>query len=83
MSTRVVRCLKDFARHRMSIEVRCRCGHWALLEPRWVIDRFEEKGWSTSLSGFGDSPYNHFFCTRCFTRTRQVVRPTRIGPGYR
>lgn len=85
MSTRVVRCLKDFVRHGMSVEVVCKCGHYGLLDPRWVCDRFDRKGWHTGLTGatWLDSPYMHFFCSKCFLRTRRIVRPVRIGPGYR
>lgn len=69
----------------MGIEVVCRCGHRAVLEAHWVLGRFRDKGWSTSLGGgvwFADA-YARFYCTRCFTRGRGVVRPKRIGPGQR
>lgn len=85
MSTRIVRSLEDFSRHRMNIEVVCRCGHRAVLETGWVLARFREKGWSTSLGGavwFADA-YARFFCSKCYARGRGVVRPARIGPGER
>lgn len=85
MSTRVVRCLTDFIRHGMSIEVACRCGHVARLDPHWVCDRFATKGWSTSLTGavWLASAHAHFFCSKCLLYRRAIVRPVRIGPGYR
>lgn len=85
MSTRVVRSLEDFVRHRMGIEVVCGCGHRAVLEAGWVLAWFREKGWSTSLAGavwFADA-YARFYCLKCFTRRRGKVRPARIGPGER
>jgi len=77
MSTRTVRSLPDFIRHRMDVEVACACGHKAVFSARQLYDEFAFQGWSMSLSGFGDSMFRHFRCTKC------GKRPVRIGPGGR
>lgn len=77
--------MDDFARHRMDIEVRCRCGHYAVLPRGPVLARFDRMGWSTSLEGACWLPSAHarFFCTVCRAKGRGKVRPVRIGPGQR
>jgi hypothetical protein len=49
VSTRQIRTLHDFSRHHRNIEVRCYCGHKAVLPYQPVIDRFSREGWPISL----------------------------------
>lgn len=85
MAARIIRSLEDFIRHRKGIELVCRCGHRAVLEAHWVLDRFHDKHWSTSLEGAAwlTSAHARFFCSKCYAGGRGVVRPKRIGPGQR
>lgn len=61
MSTRVIRSIYDFARHRRDIEVTCHCGHKAVLEHRAVVRRFVQEGWARSLG----MAARHFRCSKC------------------
>jgi hypothetical protein len=77
--------MHDFLRHRMDVELECRCGHKATLDARMVSDRFDRNKWYTGLGdGYSmGAPHTHFYCTRCYARGRGKVRPTHIGPWER
>jgi hypothetical protein len=73
VSTKHIRTLHDFSRHRRDIEVICYCGHKAVLPFAPVIQRFSREGWPTSLG----SALKHFRCSRCGSS------PAQIGPMER
>ena len=73
MSTRVIRTIHDFARHRRDIEVTCYCGHKAVLDYRLVIARFSRESWPIGLG----SAAGHFRCSKCGSS------PAGIGPMER
>ena len=68
MSTKQIRTIHDFSRHRRDIEVVCYCGHKAVLPYREVVARFSRGGWSISLG----SAASHFRCSKCGSSPRQV-----------
>ena len=70
VSTKQIRTMHDFARHRRDIEVTCYCGHKAVLPYREVIARFSAEGWSISLGNAA----GHFRCSECGSA------PAYIGP---
>jgi hypothetical protein len=70
VSTRTVKSIKDFARHRMPIELVCYCGHVATLPFLPVVQRFVEKGWPVGL----EMAMGYFRCRR------RGSSPRHIGP---
>ena len=73
MSTRQIRTLHDFARHRRDIEVTCYCGHKAVLPYHPVIAKFSRENWPIGLG----SATEHFRCSKCGSS------PAYIGPMER
>ena len=70
MSTRQIRTLHDFARHRRDIEVTCYCGHKAVLPYVPVLAKFSRENWPINLG----SAARHFRCSNCGSA------PAYIGP---
>ncbi len=70
MSTRVIRTISDFSRHRIDIDVRCYCGHAGTLAYGPVVARFIREGWPGGL----DAALGRFRCSMCGSR------PKWIGP---
>ena len=66
MSSRIIRTIHDFARHRRDIELTYYCGHKAVLPYQHVVARFSREGWSISL----DSAAGHFRCSKCGSSPR-------------
>jgi hypothetical protein len=73
MSTKHIRTIHDFSRHRRDIEVTCYCGHKAVLSYVAVVGRFSRENWSIGL----DSAAEHFRCSKCGSA------PAYIGPQER
>ena len=73
MRTRQIRTLHDFARHRRDLEVKCYCGHKAVLPYREVIHKFSRENWPIGLG----SAAQHFRCSNCGSS------PAFIGPMER
>ena len=73
MSTRQIRTLHDFARHRRDIEVTCYCGHKAVLPYVPVIAISSRENWPI---GFGVAA-SYFRCSKCGSA------PAFIGPRER
>jgi hypothetical protein len=73
MSTRIIRTIHDFARHRRDIEVTCYCGHKTVLPYLPVVARFSAECWPVSLG----SATNYFRCSKCGSS------PAYIGPMER
>jgi hypothetical protein len=68
MSTRVIRSLHDFSRHRMDIEIQCGCGRKAVLPYLPVMQRFAEKRWPIALG----LARRRFRCTECGSVPRSI-----------
>jgi hypothetical protein len=73
MSTRHIRTIHDFSRHRRDVEVTCYCGHKAVLDFVRVAAVFSRKGWPIGL----DSAAGRFRCSKCGSA------PAYIGPQER
>lgn len=57
-----------------TVKVRCICGNVGTFHPNGLWWRFYRKGW---LFTFGDAR-RYFYCTHCFSRTKNRIRPDRI-----
>lgn len=57
-----------------SIQVECRCSHVARFDAPRLWWHFQRKGWED----YGHNALGHFFCTKCASKLRGRVRPTRI-----
>ena len=73
MSSKIIRTIHDFARHGYDIELRCDCGHAAVLPKRDVIMIFSRRNWPIGLG----SARRKFRCTQC------GAMPTGLGPKMR
>jgi hypothetical protein len=73
VSTRAIRTIHDFARHRRDIEVTCYCGHKSLLPYSQVLAKFSREKWPISLG----TAAQHFRCSKCGSA------PAYIGPMER
>ena len=73
MSTRVIRTIHDFARHRRDVEVACSCGHKAVLPYLQVVEKFSRERWAINLG----SAAGHFRCSKCGSS------PSYLGPMER
>lgn len=73
MSTRQIRTLHDFARHRRDIEVTCYCGHKSVLPSHPLIERFNRENWPINLG----TATARFRCSKCGSS------PAYIGPMER
>lgn len=73
MSTKHIRTIHDFSRHRRDIEIVCYCGHTAVLPFTPVVQRFVRERWPISLG----LAKGHFRCSKCGSS------PAGIGPMER
>jgi hypothetical protein len=60
-STKQIRTVPDFSRHRRDLEVTCYCEHKGMLDFRHVAEIFSRKVWSIGL----DSAVEHFRSSKC------------------
>lgn len=60
-----------------TVKVQCVCGNVGLFHPQGLWWRFYRKGWPFT---FRDAR-RHFYCTQCFSLTKNRVRPERIDSG--
>ncbi|QQN73187.1 hypothetical protein [Croceicoccus sp. YJ47] len=70
MSSKHFRTIHDFSRHGYDVELRCSCGHRAMLSGRAVVTRFHEMRWPIGLEGAAE----RFRCSVCGSL------PQSIGP---
>jgi hypothetical protein len=68
VSTRQIRTLHDFSRHRRDIELTCYCGHKAVLSHIAVVAKFARNNWPIALG----SAAGHFRCSKCGSAPRQI-----------
>jgi pyrrolidone-carboxylate peptidase len=68
VSTKQIRTLHDFSRHRRDIEVTCYCGLKAVLPYREVVTKFSRAGWPITL----EIAAGHFRCSKCGSSPRQI-----------
>jgi hypothetical protein len=67
----------EAAAWRYTVRIACRCGHVALFHPHGLWWLYERKGGSSAFSEMR----RRYYCSRCFLRTRRLVRPTISATG--
>lgn len=64
MGSKRFRSIRDFVRHGIALELRCRCGHGAELDARHVYRQFTARSWPVGIEVAG----SHFRCCACNRR---------------
>jgi hypothetical protein len=68
VSTKQIRTIHDFSRHRRDIELVCYCGHKAVLDFSPVVQAFARNNWPISLG----LAAGYFRCSRCGSSPRLI-----------
>lgn len=71
---RVATRLVEAAAWHNAVRPVCRCGHAASFNPHGLWWRFEQRGWSDSIS----EARSRFWCLVCRYKTGRKVKPTKI-----
>lgn len=73
----VADCLLEAASWRHTVKIACQCGHAAYFDPHALWWLYEQKRWNGS---FQQMQHRHF-CSACYMRTGQKVRPSISAEG--
>ncbi len=70
-------CVLEAALWCYAVKIACRCGHATYFDPQALWWLYVQRGWNGSFVEMR----RRYFCSKCYLRTRQRVRPVISAEG--
>jgi hypothetical protein len=70
-------CVLEAALWNHAVKIACKCGHAVYFDPQALWWLYGQRGWHGSFREMR----RHYYCSRCYLRTRRKVRPTISAEG--